>query len=189
VTHSLCSLLLRVAADVKPANVCLCGPPTFVKVVDFGCSQRIDVGASMRPCVHASMRPPTRVCARTDHKRLQRRAGTLAFMAPEVFIKDFSFKSDIWSTGVTLYWLFTGRLPYWDNTQMAKISKLEEISDAVHHTPIALDSGPWLLMSDQGRNFVNAMLTRQEQARPTAEEALQHPWLSAVASERSRPLF
>lgn len=90
--------------DVKPANFMLrqrfrdplkaleCGAAqgNWLKAVDFGCSQSYKNKAS-----------------------LSRRTGTPVYMAPEVFKRDYLEASDMWSLGMMMYQLLTGRFPFW----------------------------------------------------------------------------
>jgi len=74
--------------DVKPANIMLSSSNT-VKLVDFGIS--IDKENN------------------TNNKRM----GSPAYMSPEqVEEKDLDFQSDIYSTGIAMFELLTGKLPF-----------------------------------------------------------------------------
>ncbi len=79
-------------ADVKPSNIRV-SPAGHATLVDLGSAQRPDEGRSLadRPLV-----------------------GTLAYMAPEMLVSSLQadIRSDIYSLGVTLYQLLTGRLPF-----------------------------------------------------------------------------
>lgn len=48
---------------------------------------------------------------------------------------------------------------------------------AVLYSDLDFESPPWPELSPQAREFVESLLQRDEAARPTAEQALQHPWL------------
>lgn len=161
-----------VFADVKPGNLCLTNSlaeteawgnsellnqkNTFIKAVDFGCSRRI------------------------GSRRLNALTGTPAFMAPEVFRRDSAYKADVWSLGMTLYWLYAARFPFWDNTEMVSLTEIWQVDYAVSKAPMRYDYGPWLHMTAEGLNFVSACLTRRESDRLTVFDALRHPWLAAA---------
>jgi serine/threonine protein kinase len=51
-------------------------------------------------------------------------AGTLAYMAPEVFDGKRSVQTDIWAVGVILYRLVSGHLPYPQSDMMALLAAL-----------------------------------------------------------------
>lgn len=86
--------------DVKPANTFLSITKNMVKASlgDFGVVKWGDFHASMS----------TGVLTATN----QRGLGTLKYMSPEQAIrpKDVTVRSDIYSLGITLYELFTGRI-------------------------------------------------------------------------------
>jgi formylglycine-generating enzyme required for sulfatase activity len=73
--------------DLKPANILLQGRAP--RLVDFGVS---------------------RVMKSASHSR--NISGTYAYMPPEAFAGKRSPQTDIWSAGVILYEMLTGRLPY-----------------------------------------------------------------------------
>lgn len=74
--------------DIKPANMIILADKSL-KVVDFGLAELINL-------------PNSKV-----------RGGTPPYMSPEqIAPSDVDGRSDIWSAGVTLFELLTGRLPY-----------------------------------------------------------------------------
>eukprot|EP00798_Chlamydomonas_sp_ICE-L_P014595 gene14595-20645_t len=167
--------------DVKPANFCLAhtlkhplkpGEPQnadfaripWLKALDFGCSQRL-----------------------TSPDRSKKRTGTPAFMAPEIFNRDYGHVVDVWSTGVMLYWLYCLRFPFMSEEKSARASKLEEVKDAVLNRPILYDYEPWTLMSPEGLDFIQGCLERQEGSRLTVSEALCHPWIQAIEHDYENP--
>jgi calcium-dependent protein kinase len=45
---------------------------------------------------------------------LTRRCGTPSYIAPEVVLRSYGPEADLWSAGITMYQLLSGRLPFSD---------------------------------------------------------------------------
>jgi calcium-dependent protein kinase len=55
---------------------------------------------------------------------------------------------------------------------------LNEISSFRRYAELDFESSPWDVLSPQAKEFVQRLLQRDPAARPTAEDALRHPWLA-----------
>ena len=87
---------------MKPENVLLEGTDV-VKVIDFGTAQNFDSNQSMVNIL-----------------------GTPYYMAPEIFSRSgYNEKCDIWSVGVIMYILLTGRPPFYGNTDIDIIQRVK----------------------------------------------------------------
>lgn len=137
--------------DLKPENIMLLTPAgtpardTHVVVVDFGLAEMFPDHAARSKVV----------------------SGTPAYMAPEVWTGNSGKSCDVWSCGVVLFYLLSGRLPF--NASRAK--------DFGRIT--AAQEPEWILMGGASREAMalcKEMLSKQEQARPTAPATLRAPW-------------
>ncbi|CCW65823.1 unnamed protein product [Phytomonas sp. EM1] len=152
--HS-CGIVHR---DIKGDNV-LVSLEGIVKLADFGCSKHIDVYNSKDGC--ATM------------------VGTPYWMAPEVIKCDargYGTKSDIWSIGCTIVEMLTGRPPWPEcNSVWAAVYKIANSTGLP--TEIPRDIDPKLM------DLLEKCFERDPQKRPSAEELLDHPFLSEVAKD------
>jgi serine/threonine protein kinase len=102
--------------DLKPANIMLDGRGQ-VRITDFGISGRIDGGHDAA-------------------------AGTPAYMAPEQFTQgDATVRSDIYSLGLVLYEIFTGR-PAFSAHSMPEYSRLHRSTSPTHPSTFVEDMDP-----------------------------------------------
>jgi len=127
----------------------------WMKAIDFGCSQFVD-----------------------DSTRMRSRVGTPVFMSPEVFERNYSFESDLWSLGVLLYQLLSNRFPFWSPTEAGSVSTVHDVMEAVNSREPNFGCGPWQHIPTDLLDFLNRLLDKNYRTRMTAEDALSHPWIA-----------
>jgi calcium-dependent protein kinase len=112
----------------------------------------------------------------------------------EVLKMEYSQKADLWSAGVLAYQLLTGRLPFVGESGLL-VSKLymakqiftnKDVFRAVLYSDLDFSRDPWPCLSSDARSLVQALLTRDPDCRPTAVEALEHPWFASLDAQLPR---
>ncbi|MBZ3883215.1 Sperm motility kinase 2B [Sciurus carolinensis] len=141
--------------DLKPENFVV-DARGHIKLIDFGLSTSITPG-----------------------QQLTGFRGTLLYLAPEI-IQRKGFEgppADVWSLGVTLYFMLTGRRPFIASTSKG-LQNL--VLQASYHIPPHVSRG--------ARSLIQQLLTVDPTHRPTLEQVVAHPWLSqGQDSSPSRP--
>ncbi|RZC64346.1 hypothetical protein C5167_008037 [Papaver somniferum] len=118
-----------------------------MKLADFGLAMRVSHGQTLSGVV-----------------------GSPAYVAPEVLVGNYSEKVDIWSAGVLLHALLIGVLPF-------KGESLEKVFEAIKKVELDFETGVWESISRPARDLIGRMLTRDVDARLTADQVLRHPWI------------
>uniref|UniRef100_A0A8C6WGX7 mitogen-activated protein kinase kinase n=1 Tax=Neogobius melanostomus TaxID=47308 RepID=A0A8C6WGX7_9GOBI len=134
--------------DIKPSNI-LMDRRGNIKLCDFGISGQL-----------------------VDSIAKTRDAGCRPYMAPEridpsASRQGYDVRSDVWSLGITLYELATGRFPYpkWN-------SVFDQLTQVVKGEPPQLSNSEERQFSPKFINFVNLCLTKDESKRPKYKELL-----------------
>ena len=118
-----------------------------VKLIDFGLSKAYLEGEHMRKV-----------------------AGTSYYMAPEVLRGDYSEEADMWSFGVVMFMLLSGRCPFGGHTD-------EQIQDNVLRGKYVFKQAAWEGVSNEAKDFIKKLLVQDYKKRMTAAEALDHAWM------------
>merc|ERR1719195_1075353 len=140
--------------DLKPENILLEANKEFdqIKIIDFGTSLVYD-----------------------PNRNLDEKLGTPYYIAPEVLNKNYNEKCDIWSAGVITYITLSGMPPF--NGQSD-----QEIMKRVREGQFSFEDRIWQTISENAKSFIRSLLTYSSSDRPSAEQALQHPWLTELAA-------
>eukprot|EP00993_Chasmostoma_nieuportense_P000551 NODE_1506_length_1478_cov_28.091784_g1428_i0.p1 GENE.NODE_1506_length_1478_cov_28.091784_g1428_i0~~NODE_1506_length_1478_cov_28.091784_g1428_i0.p1 ORF type:complete len:425 (-),score=139.33 NODE_1506_length_1478_cov_28.091784_g1428_i0:102-1376(-) len=111
-------------------------------------------------------------------EELTQPCGTVQYMPPEIVQvgvhktrKGYNEKCDIWSLGVLTYIALCGFPPFIARSQRLLFERIVSRSFGFTQGTI------WDTVSDKAKDFVGSLLTVDPAQRPSAEEALRHPWI------------
>ena len=140
--------------DIKPENIVIFKKNNTatedlydVKLIDFGIAKKLDIN---------------------NKKMDDKIKGSLYYMAPEVFGKESDEKCDIWSCGVVLYLLVTGKYPFNGKDQKEIIRNIKE--GRFSFPEDIIDK-----LSNELRDLIKNCLQVNPAKRLSAKEALKHP--------------
>ncbi|KAK1861435.1 hypothetical protein I4F81_004019 [Pyropia yezoensis] len=153
----LCHDLNITHRDVKPENWVFTdtGPDAVVKLIDFGI------------CFYSE--DPTALCRSI--------IGTPLYVAPEVLLRQpYGPEADLWSLGVIVYIMLSGRPPFDDIDQVKLIKKIK------YHS-VEFAGRDWVLISEEGKDFLSRLLHKDPSDRMDAKQALKHRWLKNNRNE------
>ena len=156
-----CHNMKIVHRDLKPENILIVDREKTnnfprVKICDFGTSKMFEKGAVQRKLV-----------------------GSSYYIAPEVLNKSYDEKCDLWSCGVILYILLSGRPPFAGDND-------KEIMSRVATGKYDLTESPFNKVSHSCIDLIQKLLIMDPKKRIDAQEALAHPWFK---ENRSKELF
>ncbi|GAN10721.1 calcium/calmodulin-dependent protein kinase I [Mucor ambiguus] len=147
--------------DMKPENLLFqtAGDDSNLMITDFGLSKIL----------------------KAQDDILTTACGTPGYVAPEVLLQTGHNKPvDLWSVGVILFTLLSGYTPFWGEDQAS-------LFESIMAGQYEYDEEYWSDISDSARNLIDKLLTFDPNSRITAEEALQHPWITGTGSKEAGP--
>lgn len=157
--------------DVSLENVLL-GSDKRARLMDFGMSHAIHAPGRCSPILATGC------------------AGKENYRAPEMYPrgrfarKEYAAdKTDIWAVGICAYLLLVGK-PLWRNAneylELINQKTAGSFIYVMHHGYKKLFNAWSLGLSDNALDFIAVMLCLDPAQRPSASEALHHPWLCST---------
>ena len=166
--------------DIKLENL-LIDLNNNVKICDFGIGRKI----------------------KNKNQLLHDQCGTLMYMAPEILLSSKEkgyepFPVDIWSSGISLYIMLSGTLPFnYKNkkneddeeeeeneeeeesfSEKSKSKKNEEDNFKLQYSIVYKEPKKIEKISGEARDLLKGLLNKDPKKRLTCEQILNHPWLN-----------
>lgn len=144
--------------DIKPENIMLKDPNDFTQIVliDFGLSKFA-----------------------IPNEKMAETIGTIDYLAPEIFSKNYGFAVDNWALGVLLYAMLSGLLPFWGETLQAQRRSIET-QDPDFSAP------EWKGISNDAIDLIKGLLQKDPKKRLTIDEALKHRWFMEPVPQQQK---
>lgn len=133
-----------------------------LRLIDFGFSNMV------KPGMKSTM---TDVC------------GTLDFMAPEVLRGNYTQKCDMWSLGVIVFMMLSGKAPFGG----PRVSDEETINN-IKSCTYNISKSPWTKISDPAKDFVKSLLNVKWDERLSAADALKSEWIAKRGTLKAKEL-
>ena len=145
-----CHQLMVVHQDIKMENITIDAQSGKIKIIDFGMS-----------CIATS---------EEEISNMKESKGTPLYICPQKCTRSEydGRKSDVWSCGILIYRMLTGIFPFGEGCKTLKELCCSIVYDDF---PISTKFSSPLI------SFLNNILSKNEEQRFFAFEALQHPWL------------
>ena len=137
--------------DLKPENILIDSKDEqtgfySIKIIDFGTAKIYE-----------------------KNKNENKIIGSSYYIAPEVLMKNYNEKCDIWSCGVILYILLSGRAPFTGH-------KDREVLQKIKQGRYDLKRKPFDNTSVEAKDLIKRSLEMNKNKRINAKDALNHPW-------------
>ena len=143
--------------DLKPENILMDNDNNdlTIKIIDWGCAQTIKTT-----------------------KQSNKADGTVYYIAPEVLKGEYNEKCDIWACGVIFYILLCGYPPFNGETD-------DEIYLDVLKGEFEFPEEDWSEVSDEAKNLIKKMLTKDVNKRISALDSMQDPWFKKFEAKET----
>jgi len=142
-----CHKMKIIHRDLKPENILIAkNENNFlrIKICDFGTSQIF----------------------KKDEKQSEV-VGSVYYIAPEVILKDYNFKCDLWSCGIMMYILLTRKIPFFGEDDEEIIQNIICKNYNVKELTI---------FSENTKDLIRKLLDKDTTKRINAETALGHKY-------------
>lgn len=156
--------------DLKPENLLYADETnsTEIKVIDFG---------------FARLKPP-------DNQPLKTPCFTLHYAAPELLKDDgYDESCDLWSLGVILYTMLSGRVPFQCEEQTLTSTSAEEIMRKIKQGDFSFEGEAWRSVSQEAKELIQGLLTVDPNKRIKMSSLRFNEWLQDGSQLSLNPLM
>lgn len=108
--------------------------------------------------------------------------GSAYYIAPEVLSRNYTELCDLWSCGVIMYILLTGRPPFNGSSE-------EEIMKKIKEGNYDLKKYPWGIISEEAKDLLKGLLQVNAKKRFSAKQALEHKWFQIEKTKSSLNVY
>lgn len=106
--------------------------------------------------------------------------GTPYYLGPELLNKEgYGPEVDLWACGVVLYIMLSGKFPFAGKS-------IRDYFEQVIHRQVWFPELEWGDVSSAAKDLVVKLLDKNPRTRLTAEEALNHPWMTMYNRNETR---
>ena len=137
--------------DMKPDNLMMISHEESapVKIIDFGLSKIIGPSES-------TVDP----------------FGTIPYAAPEIILRHpYDMSVDMWSFGVTLYFLLSGAHPFEAPSQQELLKRIVKV-------PPPFEGAAWEKVSPEAIDLIQRLLEKDRASRIKIVQVLEHPFIT-----------
>ncbi|MCQ2818026.1 MAG: protein kinase, partial [archaeon] len=99
---------------------------------------------------------------------MSKNEGDFSYSAPEVIKGNYTIKCDVWSAGVILFLLLSGRKPF-------EGKNTEEEMKNIYKGAFVFPQNIWNNLTDEVKDLLNQMLSPEEK-RISVKDIFNHPW-------------
>lgn len=111
-------------------------------------------------------------CEMLPGRKLSQMIGTINYIAPEIFKKNYTEKCDMWSCGVIMYILLTGKLPFSAKTKKQTINLIIK-------GEFNMNCGEWNAISKDAKELIKRFLELNYNKRISAQDAYNINWVQS----------
>lgn len=139
--------------DLKPENILVASisdSDLEIKIIDFGTSNYVK-----------------------KNKNLKLKVGSPYYIAPEVLQGSYNEKCDVWSCGVIMYVLLVGYQPF-------TADSTNDLFNVIKKGYFEMTGFEWDAVSEQAKDLIKKMLTKNFHNRISSQKCLEHEWLAIL---------
>ena len=144
--------------DIKPEN------NLFANKRDYSTLKLIDFGLA------------------TYQKKDTKSVGTPLYMAPEMIDGKSCLQSDIWSVGIIVYLMLTGRYAF-------EANECDNLYEKIKNDEIDMEPLEESECSDEAKDFIVKCLKKNYSERMTTSQCLEHPWITKFCIKKNSNLL